>query len=81
MREHIFLAVAHPGCPDIKRVVLPTGRVRCSNAAKNENARLGRKVKFARDKIPLGGKKPEKRIYSVAAPRRPNTVQSWVGLR
>ena len=31
------------------------------------NARLGRKVNFARGEIPSGGKSPRKCIYSVAA--------------
>ena len=32
-----------------------------------ENARLGRKVNFARDKIPSGGRSPRKCIYSAPA--------------
>jgi len=56
----------------------PTGQVRCSNAANNENARLGHKVKFARDKIPLGGKNPEKRIHSVAAQETAKHCKVWL---
>jgi len=46
-----------------------------------ENARLGRKVNFARGEIPAGGKSPQNvYIYSVPAQRRANIVQSSVGL-
>jgi len=37
----------------------PAAGVPCSNAANIQNARLGRKVNFARSKIPSGGKSPK----------------------
>jgi len=46
-----------------------------------ENARLGRKVNFARSKIPSGGNSP-KNVYIVHQPRRrQKIVQSLVRLR
>ena len=46
-----------------------------------ENARLERKVKFARSKIPSGAKAP-KNVYIMYQPRKlPKILQSSVGLR
>ena len=49
--------------------------------SRKKNARLGRKVNFARGDIPSGGKSPRKCIYSVAAQETSNIVQSLVDVR
>ena len=54
--------------PSRKVWLTPAAKVLCSSTlAIQENARLGRKVNFARGKIPSGGKSPRKCIYSVPA--------------
>jgi len=49
----LFLVPCH------KVWLMPTARVPCSNAANEENARIGHKVNFAPGRIPLGGKSPQ----------------------
>jgi len=71
--------------PRRKVWLTPTGRVPCSNAAnigERKTWPLGRNVKFAPGKIPSGGKSPREMYNIMCKPRRrPNIVQSLVGLR
>jgi len=58
----------------------PTAGVPCNNAANIGDAILRHKVNFACGKIPSWGKSPEN-VYTSAGARRPNIVQSLVGLQ
>jgi len=49
--------------PRRKLWLTPAAGVPCSNAVNMDNAKLGRKVNFARGKIPSAGKSPRK-IYT-----------------
>jgi len=66
--------------PCRKVLLTPADGVPYSDAAKKK-ARLGRKVNFAPGKIPSVARAPENEYVLYQPRRRPNIVQSLVGLR